>query len=470
VPVEMYCSCPTDDVDRSKGTCCYLRSSRPVPDIESPWGTEVTRADFLRYALDSGCTGQVCLSYNTGNYSHLCSLTCLFSQDPGLYWKRSYARLVEKLNQQGQQPIAGDSNGTASNQDLQQLIQRLSAGQEFITLKKNVAVLNAHFRFTNPPKLDVATNKRRRELEHRRQGTVAGTSSVPAPSAGVHSQAHAARATEPPPSITRNAPPPLSLEGMVNPDTMQPMGPSTNFEIDDLYRPPVDGLADLEQHNVAALFPDFQRKINQLRNQNDLAVQVAKKVMKHYCQAITLLHSWQQERRRIVQASSPIFKDLDRLAEVGKQLELRLLSLLTDSEILEQGLSHLAEDIGGMEVDEGAEAEEVVAEAVNTVIQDNIIIPLKGQGYLGEDIEVWRIDIRKPRSIKYTPRSDPKKGNKKRRHGHSAPSADNMECYLPVGSYFYKKDIVTLCGAAFAEDDEDYKKFMSWVRGMPWCI
>ena len=373
------------------------------------------------------------------------------------------------MNQQGQQPIAGDSNGTASNQDLHQLIQRLSAGQEFITLKKIVSVLNAHFRFANPPKLDVATNKRRRELKYRRQGTVAGTISVPAPSAGVHSQAHATHATEPPPSMTRNAPPPLSLEGMVNPDTMQLMGPSTNFEIDDLYCPPVDALTDLEHHNVAALFPGFQQKINQLRNQSDLAVQVAKKIMKHYCEAITLLHSWQQERRRIVQASSPIFGDLDLLTQVCRQLELRLLSLLKDSEIQEHGLSHLAEDIGGVEVDEGAEADEVAAEAVSPVIEDNIIIPLKGQGYLGKDIEVWRIDVRKPLSIKYTPRADAKKGNKKRRHGHSAPSAV-MEYYLPLGSYFYKKDIVTLCGAAFAEDDEDCKMFMSWVSSVPFCI
>lgn len=97
---------------------------------------------------------------------------------------------------------------------------------------------------------------------------------------------------------------------------MQPMGPPTTFEIDDLYFPPADGLVHLERHNIAALFPDFQPKINQVRNQCELTVQVAKAVMKHYCEAVNLLHTWQRERQQLAQAMPSILIDLDTLAIV----------------------------------------------------------------------------------------------------------------------------------------------------------
>lgn len=347
-------------------------------------------------------------------------------QDRSGYWQQKYQKLLDTIG--GTHTTNNNDNDLAS-----------APSNIHNVLKEQVGLLNAHFRFIDSPDVAAFVKTRRARAKQQRS-------------------AHQPQALV---TTARNTTQPSLLLHMVDPTTMEPLGPpapTTDYMIDDIYSAPPPEATGLGRHHIAQMFPDFQRKIAEVSNQSELLKEVAKTLMRHYEEAVGLLHRWDCERQQYIDQMPQLLNSIGALIQSSRYVRAHARSLLIT------GAQNQQNDVG-RDGDDDASPEEVGAPVtqettnINTVRENNIVIPLKGTGYMGREIEVWRVDVHEGNSIGFKRRAEVSEGGRRKYQKTNGVR-------LPVGSYFFKRDVLALGGLGLDFDgvtDANKQQFQKWV-------
>lgn len=215
--------------------------------------------------------------------------------------------------------------------------------------------------------------------------------------------------------------------------------PSTSFSVGDFYNPAATQLS--------AMFPDFDQRINQIRNQTEVVVELAKTLMNR-CRDLTLeKEQLQRVASRMVEKVPLYFEGVDQLIQIHHSLGDRLVEMLNcaDNNTTAEPIDASPQPATPANGEEAGEEEQGPAPAIHTAPtpEKNSVIRLQGRGYLGDEVQISRIYMN-VESVEY---ADSRSGVSK----------------VPKGVYYFKNDFLALCGKQFAKDDERFKIWKAQV-------
>jgi len=235
-----------------------------------------------------------------------------------------------------------------------------------------------------------------------------------------------------------------SLQDTVHPDTIDihalgaaPSHRATDYSIHHFFDP--SGRSLFEK------FPDFEERIPLLRSQPEIQERLLHVLMFHTRILAADRNITNQELQQLETKLKELEKFLRKLAQFTALAFSSLEELLSTIERITTtppAPQPTANQIQNEEPSVSVEAAPIQPEE-NGDSQRNTLIRLQGPGYMGNTIQVCRIDVRVASSIKLR---------------------GSTNSFLPVGTYFFKNDLVVLCGMQFSANDVDYKKWTNYVR------
>jgi hypothetical protein len=293
-------------------------------------------------------------------------------------------------------------------------------------LKERFNELNDHVRFKDSPPVSTPTRNRR----DARQGH------VQLPDGGVAAPTNQDLGPRPIQSPIRN-------QDHIDPSAAsireyRAQSLSTTFSVADFYNPAATQLA--------SMFPDFDTKICEVRNQTDILVEVAKQLMAR-CRDLTG-DKEQLERvmARLVDRVPDYFNGVDEMVLINNHIANELNELLDyvgRNRVNELPIN--SPHPGTPDVEEAGNEENAAEEVVvPATLGKNSITRLKGAGYLGDQIQISRVSVEMHNAIPFM-------------------NARSVSGRLAKGHYFFKPEILALCGKKFARRDNCYAKFYNLV-------
>ena len=335
--------------------------------------------------------------------------------------------------------------------------------------KKLFNVLNDHLRFPDSPEISKPTRKRRHDAAFRREyaahraaneapqqqqpmgaetindamGALAPAGS-PLPNNNDSTAADGGNVRSPAGRSLRIVTQSRSLQDTVHPDTIDihalgaaPSHRATDYSIHHFFDP--------FGRSLYEKFPDFEERIPLLRSQPEIQERLLHVLMFHtrilaadrnitnqeLQQLETKLKELEKFLRNLRQFTALAFSSLEDLLSTIERITTTQAAPQPTANQVQNEEPSVSVETAPMQPDENSDS------------QRNTLIRLQGPGYMGNTIQVCRIDVRVGSSIKLR---------------------GSTNSFLPVGTYFFKNDLMVLCGMQFSANDADYKKWTNYVR------